>query len=65
MKYKALKYFQWGHLKLDKGQILEITEIDAGSVMVSVQHYPQKNQLVDRKAVKSMVFLGKVEKYPY
>lgn len=69
-KYKVLQYFQWGNLKLDKGQIVIIKSHNppgnnyaSDASMVSVEHYPEKNQLVTTKAVETMVFLKKIEKY--
>lgn len=65
-KYKVLKYFQWGRLKLDKGQIIVISdyhEYDDDRVLVSVEHYPEKNQPVALGAVEGMVLLKKIEEY--
>lgn len=61
-KYKVIKYFQWGDLKLDKGQIIHIESKNDGS-LVSVAHYPEKNQFVSTKAIESMIFLKKIEEY--
>lgn len=62
-KYKVISYFQWGDLKLDKGQILLIENQSTERSLVSIEHYPEKNQIVSTKAVESMVFLQKIIKY--
>lgn len=62
IKYKILDYFQWGELKLNKGQIILVEEQDNGDSMVSVEHYPDRNQLVNSQAVISMEYLEKIEK---
>lgn len=68
-KYKVLEYFRWGDLMLDKGQIVLVTTHnpqDNNSFklsLISVEHYPNKNQVVATKAVESMVSLQKIAKY--
>lgn len=62
-KYKVINYFQWGNLKLDKGQILHIEDQGEGRSMVSIEHYPDKNQLVGTSAIEGMMLLKKIEKY--
>lgn len=62
-KYKVLKHFQWGTLKLEKNQIILIEAKDDKTSVVSVEHYPDKNQVVSSKAVESMIFLQKIERY--
>jgi hypothetical protein len=61
-KYKVINYFQWGRLKLDKGQVILIEESDKNNSLVRLEHYPEKSQLVSSKAVTSMVSLNKIEK---
>jgi hypothetical protein len=45
-KYKVLQYFQWGRLKLNKGQIIIVTDNGDGLSTVTVEHYPEKEQPV-------------------
>lgn len=70
MKYKVLQYFQWGNLKLDKGQIIIIEPHNpprnnyAQDVsLVSAEHYPEKKQLISTRAIESMISLKKIERY--
>ncbi len=60
--FKVINYFQWGNLSLEPGQILLIENQINGSSLVSVNHYPEKNQLVSTEAVESMVFLKKIKR---
>jgi hypothetical protein len=69
-KFKVITYFQWGNLKLDKGQIILIiphnppgNNYAQDASMVSVEHYPEKKQLVSTKAIESMISLQKIERY--
>jgi len=63
MKYKVLKHFQWGRLKLEKDQIILITESDNTNSLVSINHYPEKSQLINSKAIQGMISLKKIERY--
>ncbi len=63
MKYKVLQHFQWGQLKLEKNQIILITKSDDNSSLVSINRYPEKSQLINTKAVESMISLKKIERY--
>ena len=64
-KYKVIKYFRWGNLKLNKGQIIivENKKNENGHSLVSIEHYPEKKQFVVAEAIETMVFLKKIEKY--
>ncbi len=63
MKYKVLQHIKWGELSLEKGQIILIDENDSITSLVSINHYPEKSQIVHKKAVQSIVDLKKLEKY--
>ncbi|MBD3279366.1 MAG: hypothetical protein GF390_01500 [Candidatus Pacebacteria bacterium] len=63
MKYKVLQYFEWGRLKLEKGQIIIIENNSDGTATVSIKHYPDKSQTVSSQAVDSMVNLKRIKKY--
>ncbi len=69
-KYKVLQYFQWGKLQLDKGQILIIEPHNAPDAsfaqdasLVTVEHYPDKQQLVATRAIENQIKLKKIERY--
>jgi len=62
-KYKVINYFQWGKLKLNKNQVLCVEKKDSQTSLVYIEHYPEKSQLVNTKAVESMIFLKKIEEY--
>ena len=63
MKYKVLDYFEWGQLKLDKGQIIVIENQDDGDALVYVEHYPEKSQVISGQAMTNMVSLKKIKEY--
>lgn len=65
MKYKVIKHFQWGKLRLEKGQIIEIRTIDLNNIEVFVQHSPNNKQLVNPKSISGMLQLKNIEKYNY
>ncbi|PIY80772.1 MAG: hypothetical protein COY80_01240 [Candidatus Pacebacteria bacterium CG_4_10_14_0_8_um_filter_42_14] len=60
--FKAIHYFQWGNLKLKKGEALLIEELDRDRSLVTVKHHPDKTLIVSTKAVENMVFLKKIER---
>ena len=67
--YKVLQYFQWGDLKLEAGQTIVIQPHNPpgntyaqDASMVSVEHHPEKTQLVATRAIESMVSLKKIQK---
>lgn len=62
-KYKVLKYFQWGDLTLDKGQIILVEKQNSDHSLVSLEHYPNKSQLVGTSSIEGMTLLKKIEKY--
>lgn len=62
-KYKILQYFQWGRLKLEKGQHILIKEKKGENSIVSIEHYPNKSQPIGSKAVESMISLNKIKEY--
>jgi hypothetical protein len=62
-KYKVLQYFQWGRLKLEKGQHILIREREGENSIVSIEHYPDKSQPVGVGAKESMILLKKIEEY--
>jgi len=62
-KYKVIQYFQWGNLKLDKGQVILAEIKDNGNSLITVEHYPEEIQLVSTKSIESMIFLKKIERY--
>lgn len=62
-EYKILKYWQCGNLQLREGQIVNITDNKDGSSLVSIKHYPEKNQLVTTKGIENLLAIKKIEKY--
>ena len=60
-KYKILKNFMWGTLSLEKGSNILIKEEDDGLSTVSVEHYPDKSQLIGTKAVEGMTLLQRIK----
>ena len=61
-KFKVITDFQWGKLKLNKGQIISIEQKSDGSAVVLPMFHSDLSQLISSKAVESMVFLKKIEK---
>lgn len=45
---------------LEKGQVLEVEAKENTTSIVTVEHYPEKTQLVSTKSVESMVLLQKI-----
>lgn len=62
-EYKILKYWQCGNLQLREGQIVTITDNKNCSSLVSIKHYPEKNQLVTSEGVAHLLSIKKIEKY--
>jgi len=63
-KYKVLEYLQWGRLNLEKNQIIIIQNLDDKQTsLVYVEHHLEEKQVVSTRAVDSMIFLKKIEKY--
>lgn len=62
-RYKVLKHFQWGDLYLDAGRIILIEDYGDGMSLVSVEHYPDRKQLVGTNAIEGMELLEKIKKY--
>ena len=60
-KYQVLKYFQWGKLSLEKGNNVFITKQDEKLSTVSVEHYPEKSQLIGTKAIEGMTLLQRIK----
>lgn len=63
MDYKVIDYFQVGSLKLDKGQIIAITDYDEYRDQIVVKHYPDKKQLAGKKVADTFLKLKKIERY--
>ncbi len=51
----------WGTLSLEKGSNILIKEEDDGLSTVSVEHYPDKSQLIGTKAVEGMTLLQRIK----
>jgi predicted lipoprotein len=63
MEYKVIDYFQVGSLKLDKGQIITISEYDEYRDQIKVKHYPDKKQLAGKQVAETFLKLKKIERY--
>ena len=58
-RYRVIKYFQWGRLSLEKGQIVEISPTEWGE-LVTLYGDASKQQPIGSGAAESMVQLGKL-----
>lgn len=63
MKYKVLQYFQWGRLKLEKGQSIDIEHIDHKTAEIRTSHNPTQIQPINQRAIETMIQLGKIAQF--
>jgi len=62
-EYKILKYWQCGDLQLRESQLVDIQDNKDGSCLVSIKHYPEKNQLISTKGFETVLSLKIIEKH--
>jgi len=58
--YQAKEYFEWGRLKLEPLQYLQVTQADVEDCWIITRESDQKSIIVSKKAFQNMVEAKKI-----
>lgn len=59
-EYQAKQYFEWGSLKLEPLQYLEVKQAEVKDCLIVIRESDQKSIIVSKKAFQNQLNLGRI-----
>lgn len=59
-QYQSKQYFEWGSLKLEPLQYLEVKQADVEDCWIVMRESDQKSIIVSKKAFQNQLNLGRI-----